>query len=41
MDFSRDIEREIDLRHELVGVKICAVEDTWSGLKIVRRLSDR
>jgi alkylation response protein AidB-like acyl-CoA dehydrogenase len=25
----------------LVDVKVCAVDDTWSGLKFVRRLRDR
>jgi len=25
----------------LVDVKICAIDDTWSGLKFVRRLKDR
>jgi hypothetical protein len=25
----------------LVDVKICAVNDIWSGLKFVRRLKDR
>jgi hypothetical protein len=25
----------------LVDVKVCAVDQTWSGLKFVRRLSNR
>ncbi|MDH3767208.1 MAG: DUF3052 domain-containing protein [Gammaproteobacteria bacterium] len=37
---------EADVRKEglkigLVDVKICAVDDTWSGLKFVYRLKDR
>jgi hypothetical protein len=24
-----------------VDVKVCAVDETWSGLKFVRRLADR
>jgi hypothetical protein len=31
----------IGLRAGLVDVKICAIDDTWSGLKFVRRLKDR
>ncbi len=40
-DLTRDIIREIGLTHGLVDVKICAIDDVWSGLKFVRRLSDR
>lgn len=29
------------LEHGLVDVKVCAIDATWSGLKLVRRLSDR
>ena len=31
----------VALAHGLVDVKVCAVDDTWSGLKLVRRLRDR
>ena len=33
--------RRIGLAHGLVDVKVCAVDDDWSGLKFVRRLRDR
>lgn len=33
--------RRAGLDAGLVDVKICAVDDTWSGLKFVRRLEDR
>ena len=33
--------REIGLNAGLVDVKICAIDETWSGLKFVYRLKDR
>lgn len=33
--------RAIGLAHSLVDVKVCAVDETWSGLKFVHRLKDR
>ena len=33
--------RAIGLANGLVDVKVCAVDDDWSGLKFVRRLADR
>ncbi len=33
--------RHIGLAAGLVDVKVCAVTETWSGLKFVRRLKDR
>jgi hypothetical protein len=33
--------REIGLGNGLVDVKVCAVDETWSGLKFVYRLKDR
>jgi len=33
--------REHGLAHGLVDVKIASIDATWSGLKFVRRLSDR
>ncbi|MCI4372442.1 MAG: DUF3052 domain-containing protein [Thermoplasmata archaeon] len=33
--------RGIGLRTGLVDVKVCAVTETWSGLKFVRRVEDR
>lgn len=40
-DLSEGIVRSIGLEAGLVDVKICAVDNTWSGLKFVRRLRDR
>jgi hypothetical protein len=36
-----NVVRRIGLAHGLVDVKVCAVDDDWSGLKFVRRLRDR
>ena len=33
--------REVGLSHGLVDNKVCAVDDTWSALRFVYRLSDR
>jgi hypothetical protein len=33
--------RELGLAHGLVDNKVCAVDDTWSALRFVYRLSDR
>ena len=40
-DLTEDAVRAVALEHGLVDVKVCAVDDTWSGLKLVRRLKDR
>ncbi len=40
-DLTESIIREIGLRTALVDVKVCAVDETWSGLKFVRRLRAR
>ena len=40
-DLSENIVREIGLAAGLVDVKICAVDEVWSGLKFVFRLEDR
>ena len=40
-DLSEPLVRSIGLEAGLVDVKICAVDETWSGLKFVRRLKDR
>jgi hypothetical protein len=40
-DLNENVVREYGLRNGLVDVKVCAIDDTWSGLKFVRRLSDR
>jgi hypothetical protein len=36
-----NIIREIGLKAGLVDIKVCAVDETWSGLKFVVRLKDR
>lgn len=40
-DLSEATVREIGLRNGLVDVKVCAVDETWSGLKFVYRKKDR
>ena len=40
-DLTEDVVRAVALAHGLVDVKVCAVDETWSGLKLVRRLKDR
>jgi len=40
-DLSFERVQRIGLDAGLVDVKICAVDDTWSGLKFVYRLKDR
>jgi len=40
-DLDENIIRDFGLRNGLVDVKVCAVDETWSGLKFVYRLSDR
>lgn len=36
-DITEDVIREIALPQGLVDIKVCAVNDTWSGLKLVTR----
>jgi DUF3052 family protein len=40
-DLTENVVREFGLTAGLVDVKICAVDETWSGLKFVYRLKDR
>jgi hypothetical protein len=40
-DVSEDVVREVALPLGLVDVKVCAVDEVWSGLKLVRRLPAR
>ena len=40
-DLAEDVIRALALSHGLVDVKVCAVDDIWSALKLVRRLRDR
>jgi hypothetical protein len=36
-DMTEDVVRDIALPRGLVDVKVCAIDDTWSGLKLVIR----
>lgn len=40
-DINENIIRDTGLREGLVDVKVCSVDDKWSGLKFVYRLKDR
>jgi hypothetical protein len=40
-DVSENRVRDIGLAAGLVDVKVCAIDNVWSGLKFVRRLKDR
>ncbi len=40
-DLDENKIREFGLANGLVDVKVCAVDDTWSGLKFVYRTKDR
>jgi hypothetical protein len=40
-DLRESTVREVGLAHGLVDNKVCAVDDTWSGLRFVYRLKDR
>jgi hypothetical protein len=40
-DLTENGVRAVALTHGLVDVKVCAVDEVWSGLKLVRRLKDR
>lgn len=38
---TEDVVRDLALANGLVAVKVCAVDDVWSGLKLVYRDADR
>jgi len=40
-DITEDIIRNYALKNDLVDVKVCAVSDIWSGLKLVVPLAKR
>ncbi len=40
-DLSENVVREIALANALVDNKVCAIDATWSGLRLVIRLRDR
>jgi hypothetical protein len=40
-DLTEDVVRELALANRLVDNKVCAIDGTWSGLRLVIRLRDR
>ena len=40
-DLTEDSVRELALANTLVDNKVCAIDETWSGLRLVIRLRDR
>jgi len=40
-DMTEDVVRAVALPNGWVDVKVCAIDDTWSGLKCVRRVGRR
>jgi len=40
-DVTEDVVRAVALAGGLVDVKVAAIDEVWSGLKLVRRLNDR
>jgi hypothetical protein len=40
-DMTEDTARELGLANKLVDNKVCAIDETWSGLRLVIRLEDR
>jgi len=40
-DPTEDVVRNIALERGLVDNKVCAIDETWSGLRLVHRVADR
>jgi hypothetical protein len=40
-DMTEDVVRDLALERGLVDNKVCAIDDTWSGLRLVYRVADR
>ncbi len=40
-DLTENVVRDIGLAQGLVDAKVCAIDETWSGLKFVYRIKDR
>jgi hypothetical protein len=40
-DLTEDVVRELGLANRLVDNKVAAIDETWSGLRLVIRLADR
>jgi hypothetical protein len=41
IDLTGDVVREEGLAAGVVDIKVCAIDEIWSGLAFVRRLTDR
>jgi hypothetical protein len=40
-DVTEDVARDLGYENKLVDNKVCAIDETWSGLRLVIRLEDR
>ena len=40
-DMTEDVARDLGYANRLVDNKVCAIDETWSGLRLVIRLKDR
>ena len=40
-DLTEDVVRQIAIANGMVDNKVCAIDDVWSGLRLVYRLRDR
>ena len=40
-DLTEDVVRELAYANTLVDNKVCAIDETWSGLRFVWRVADR
>jgi hypothetical protein len=40
-DLTEDVVRDVGVAHRMVDNKVCALDDVWSGLRLVVRLVDR
>jgi hypothetical protein len=40
-DLTENVIREMGLEAGLVGNRVCAIDQTWSGLRFVYRVKDR
>jgi hypothetical protein len=40
-DLTEDVVRAVALAHGVVDNKVCAIDETWSGLRLVYRVADR
>jgi len=40
-DMTEDVVREVGVAHGMIDNKVCAIDETWSGLRLVYRREDR